>query len=155
MSIPLLDLQRIATNFAPHSILLVTPPDHPLAASLADRPEVLRVDATNLLEGKTDMPPRRRLALVADTLEHLSASRGETLIALLRDRLAETLYCLADPEQWPAPRMLALGLQPFDVYPRDGGAALYHFDLYDYKRTPDWLNPCNWANPEQWNKHRW
>lgn len=152
---PLLDLQRIATELAPCSTLLVAPSGHTLAATLADQSSVLRVDATDLLDGEAHDMPRRRLALVADTLEHLPANRGEILIALLRDRLAETLYCLAVADRWPAARMLALGLRPLSVYPRAGGMALYHFDLYDYKRTPDWLNPRHWANPEMWDKHRW
>ncbi len=32
---------------------------------------------------------------------------------------------------------------------------VYLFDIETYKRTPDWLNARNWANPEMWDKHRW
>lgn len=151
---PLDHLQRIATELAPSSMLLVMPAAHPLAGRFADRPGCLRCDAAALLDGEYALP-RQRLALLADTLEHLPPSQGEALLALLRDRLAETLYCLADPAQWPAARMLALGLHPVGTYPGANGAALYHFDLYDYKRTPDWLNPRHWANPGLWDKHRW
>ncbi|MGM8884459.1 DUF6231 family protein [Psychrobacter sp. 1U2] len=33
--------------------------------------------------------------------------------------------------------------------------ALWQFNLYDYKRLPNWLNSKYWANPENWDKHRW
>lgn len=32
---------------------------------------------------------------------------------------------------------------------------IYQFNLFDYKRLPDWLNSKFWANPEHWNKFRW
>jgi hypothetical protein len=149
------DLQRIAVELAPCSTLLVAPPEHPLTERLAGLSEFRRIDARGLL-AEPDELPRQRLGLVAGALEHLPASEGEALLALLRDRLAETLYCLAEPAQWPAARMLALGLRPLGTYPQvGGGMALYHFDFYDYKRTPDWLNPRHWSNPELWDKHRW
>ncbi|MEC9444900.1 MAG: DUF6231 family protein, partial [Pseudomonadota bacterium] len=34
-------------------------------------------------------------------------------------------------------------------------AALWQFNLYDYKQLPNWLNADYWANPENWGKHRW
>lgn len=152
---PLQDLQRIADDLAPCSTLLVAPPEHPLAERLAVLSEVCRIDARELLAGADELP-RQRLGLIAGALEHLSASEGDALLALLRDRLTETLYCLAEPTQWPAARMIALGMRPLGTYPQAGGGmALYHFDLYDYKRTPDWLNSRHWANPGLWDKHRW
>lgn len=33
--------------------------------------------------------------------------------------------------------------------------ALWQFNLYDYKRLPNWLNSKYWANPENWDKRRW
>ncbi len=32
---------------------------------------------------------------------------------------------------------------------------LWQFNLYDYKKRPNWLNADYWANPENWGKHRW
>jgi hypothetical protein len=32
---------------------------------------------------------------------------------------------------------------------------ILYFDIRQYKETPDWLNPRNWAHPERWNKYRW
>lgn len=36
-----------------------------------------------------------------------------------------------------------------------GSATLWQFNLYDYKQLPNWLNADYWANPENWDKHRW
>ncbi|MGP9514654.1 DUF6231 family protein [Psychrobacter sp. AOP5-CZ1-12] len=36
-----------------------------------------------------------------------------------------------------------------------GLATLWQFNLYDYKQLPNWLNADYWANPENWDKHRW
>ena len=151
---PLHDLARIALELAPCPTLLVAPASHPLRERLAGRTELTHLSA-EALPAEASRLPRQRLALVVDTLEHLPAARAQSLIAVLRDRLSETLYCLAEPAAWPPERMLALGLRPLGHYPQPGAPGLYHFDLYDYKRTPDWLNARNWANPEQWNKHRW
>lgn len=152
---PLQDLCRIAAELAPRDTLLVAPAGHPLTEALGETGPFEQLDASELLL-QPDAPARRRLVLVAGALEHLPAQRGEQLLALLRDRVAETLYCLADAGQWPAHRMLALGLRPLGTYPRGSrGTALYHFDLFDYKRTPDWLTPRHWANPELWDRYRW
>ncbi|MEN6670124.1 DUF6231 family protein [Psychrobacter sp. B38] len=34
-------------------------------------------------------------------------------------------------------------------------AKLWQFNLYDYKKLPNWLNADYWANPENWDKNRW
>ena len=37
----------------------------------------------------------------------------------------------------------------------DSKITLWQFNLYDYKRLPNWLNNKYWANPDNWDKHRW
>ena len=70
----------------------------------------------------------------------------------------------------------AYGLSPFDILQEtilesnlvipanhktkpsitsDTTVKLWQFNLYDYKRLPDWLNNKHWANPENWDKRRW
>ncbi|OBS08039.1 DUF6231 family protein [Acidihalobacter prosperus] len=154
MSDPLADLERLASTHPADALLLIAPADHPLSRRLAASGIRPCADARRLL----DHPPPRRypLVLIAGSLETLSRTAGERLIAALRDIHADTLYCLVDADTWPAPDMAALGLRAVGVYPRAAGRlALYHFDLYDYKRTPDWLNARFWAHPERWDKTRW
>ncbi|AOV18026.1 hypothetical protein BJI67_14000 [Acidihalobacter aeolianus] len=151
MTDPLDDLERLALSAPSGATLLIAPAGHPLAERLQVHDGSTAQTAQSLLSN----PPQRRyaLALLADGLDDLSSDDGRRLIAGLRDLYAETLYCLASSERWPTPSMLALGLRPLASYP--SSLALYHFDLYDYKRTPDWLNSRHWANPERWDKARW
>ncbi|SNT69691.1 DUF6231 family protein [Psychrobacter sp. LV10R520-6] len=63
----------------------------------------------------------------------------------------------------------AYGFTPFDILseqpamlnnatdPMESSKSLtlWQFNLYDYKKLPNWLNADYWANPENWDKHRW
>lgn len=44
---------------------------------------------------------------------------------------------------------------PSDALVEQLSLSLWQFNLYDYKRLPNWLNSKYWANPENWDKHRW
>ena len=60
------------------------------------------------------------------------------------------------PEGWRHADMVALGLTPIaGPEAAHGATRLYAHDVGSYKPTPEWLNPGDWANPEQWNKRRW
>ena len=151
---PITGLVKLASALSADEILLIAPPEHTLSQRLMAAGGPKPTDAGTL----TTHPPdkRYRLALVAGYLEILPQGNCEHLISSLRDLYAETLYCLTDPAIWPAIKMAALGLRPVGIFPKDTGRlALYHFDLYDYKRTPDWLNAKYWAHPERWGKTRW
>lgn len=151
---PFADLERLALSQPSDQLLLLAPREHPLCQRLLTQGGPMPTDALDLLA----RPPAHRypLALMAGCLETLPQATGERLIAALRDLYAEEIYCLAAPDLWSAPRMVALGMRPLGVYPQPAkGLALYHFDLYDYKRTPDWLNARHWAHPERWEKTRW
>ncbi len=52
---------------------------------------------------------------------------------------------------------LHLAKNDLDIDSLDTGSkmTLWQFNLYDYKRLPNWLNNKYWANPENWDKHRW
>ncbi|WP_350557625.1 DUF6231 family protein [Psychrobacter sp. CAL346-MNA-CIBAN-0220] len=68
----------------------------------------------------------------------------------------------------------AYGFTPFDILNNEGSTRddhtaeylppsstpinsirLWQFNLYDYKKLPNWLNSKYWANPENWGKERW
>ncbi|WP_201594136.1 DUF6231 family protein [Psychrobacter vallis] len=68
----------------------------------------------------------------------------------------------------------AYGFTPFDILNEHGlkvdesnqtilpssltssaSTTLWQFNLYDYKKLPNWLNADYWANPENWGKRRW
>ena len=37
----------------------------------------------------------------------------------------------------------------------DNKLGLFKYNINDYKKTPEWLNSDNWANPEMWGKYWW
>lgn len=160
------DLRRLVAEHAPESLLAVLP--HPRALfreylKAHPRCGLEQVSGPDLVQGRRRIEPCR-LAVVADTLEHLDKGQAQILIARLRDIYCATLFVLvplgADrPElksHWEPTELVALGLQPVKSYPCEGRPLhLYRFDLRDYKHTPDWLSPRHWANPEMWDKARW
>jgi len=161
------ELRRLAAEMVPESLLAVVPDAETLFADYLKahpRCRLAQVSGPALAQGSARITPCR-LAVVADTLEHMGKGQAQILIARLRDLYCATLYALvrvgADwpglESHWNATELLALGLQPVKRYPCAGGRSLhlYRFDLQDYKHTPEWLNPRHWANPERWDKARW
>lgn len=98
--------------------------------------------------------PRAAAAVVAkDWLAKADSTQATRTIAALRDLQAEVVIavagedCVITATQWRA-----LG---FRVHQHTSEATIHAFNLFDYKRRPDWLNPRHWANPELWDKYRW
>lgn len=93
--------------------------------------------------------------------ETFQASPALTIPALaaLRDIHARIswLYFQAETAQpdWHINEFLALGFRQLKTYDSPASIHLLYYDIYDYKHTPDWFGPKNWANPEQWDKNRW
>lgn len=143
-------LDRLAEE-APARVLLVAPPDHPLRAALVERLPRAVLDVAT-----ADALPAQRydVALVAATLETLSAAAARALLAALRDRLAAHVVLWLDTARAAVDEetLRALG---YRILARDGAQLQGGFDLYDYKDRPDWLNARNWAHPELWEKYRW
>lgn len=151
---PVADLERLANALPNDGVLLIAPPEHALSLKLKSSGGPNARDASSLFTSPPDK--RYQMAILAGYLDTLQPKTGERLIAALRDLYAESLYCLASPTLWPAMKMAALGLRPLGFYPdHTDQLALYYFDLYDYKRTPDWLNAKFWAHPERWGKAHW
>lgn len=72
------------------------------------------------------------------------------LLASLRDRGNRPVIVYLDKSVDDRMKMIALGYKASSP-----NEPVYQFDIHDYKQTPDWLNPRNWANPELWDKYRW
>ncbi len=109
------------------------------------------LEALHALSADTRYP----LAIVAADLEQLQAMSRDGRLAALRDLHARRLVIIPtgsarDRRDESESLLRALGLRPL----REGHGVWYH-DLYDYKETPDWLNPRFWANPELWDRYRW
>lgn len=144
-------LRQLAAG-TPGPVLLVAPPGHPLLSRLRQR---LPGTDVQWAGDPARLPDRRfALALVAGSLEPLTAAAARELLAALRDRLAAHVVVWIDTGRSPLDdsALRALG---FRLHARDGAQLLCGFDLADYKDRPDWLNPNHWAHPELWGKFRW
>lgn len=155
------DLTRLAESLAPESVMVVCANDTALAEEIRarlPRTPLTRLPADAIRDGMAGVT-RHELVLVPDALGRLSREDATHLIASLRDLYSETLYVLlpfGDTGAWTGRELVALGLERVRSYPHgDGNSHLYRFNLKDYKKTPDWLNPRYWANPEMWDKARW
>ncbi len=152
-------------KLAPASLLTVMPDAEAVFSGyLQQHPTIDFAALTGSELLSSDFHKRYRLALVDNTLEYMRKQDGAALIAKLRDIHAEILYVIIPTgpgwtnlqTTWNAADMIALGLRQDARYgPDDKGKQLYHFDIYDYKITPDWLNSQHWSNPQMWNKARW
>ena len=97
--------------------------------------------------------------VVCDTLEWLSRTDGEQMIARLRDIHSKLLWVLvpsSNSDSFGPADAVAHGLRM--VNPAKFASCsvqFYEFGFEFYKPVPQWLNSENWANPDRWNKDRW
>lgn len=106
------------------------------------------------------------LAVAANIFEHADHMTGTNIISRLRDVVSKQ-FCIAlavgssqinnqPTTTWQLGDLFALGLQRvanYKHYKQTFG--LFKFNINNYKKTPDWLNADNWANPEMWGKYSW
>ncbi|MGH8503859.1 MAG: DUF6231 family protein [Gammaproteobacteria bacterium] len=160
------DILQIVDRLRPPSLLALMPEREPLRRELARRvpgPACTFVCADQLLSEDFTVE-RSRLAIVAGVIERLNKRKAGKAIARLRDLYAQVMYALVPvgdtwpglASHWTNEELIAYGLRQARQYTVEGRALiLYHYDIYDYKLTPDWLNSRYWANPERWEKQRW
>lgn len=105
-----------------------------------------------------ELQARFDLAIVANLIEHQDKNFARRIVSRLRD-VSSKQFCVCLPlleEGWQLHDMLALGLQRVAEYDADQQRfGLFKYNLSEYKKTPDWLNADNWANPEMWGKYSW
>ncbi|MGB1952163.1 MAG: DUF6231 family protein [Marinobacter sp.] len=105
------------------------------------------------------LPQTQDLALITDTLEHLSHEQGELLLGQLRNYGTHQIAVIsADDGRWAFTDFIGLGFQRQAVVTESGPSSdrtlyTYNIDSYNHKRK--WNNPDNWANPEMWGKAWW
>lgn len=102
------------------------------------------------------------VAIAVDLFEHLSKVKGQQTLSRLRDVLSPQ-YCICLPlskqvskDQWHLTDLFSFALSKvssYDAKPNHYG--LFKYNIKDYKKTPDWLNADNWANPNMWGKYWW
>lgn len=99
------------------------------------------------------------LGLCINQLDQANKQEGMRILARLRDTYCKQ-FCVnlvldADSD-WQFTDLLSLGLTRVNQYrSSEAASSLFKYSIDSYKRTPDWLNADNWANPEMWGKYWW
>jgi len=107
-----------------------------------------------------DEEARFDVAIAMDLFEHVDKPTGAQVLSRLRDVLSAQ-YCVCLPlgnstNDWQLNDLFSFALKRVASYTHNGKEyGLFKYNIGDYKRTPDWLNAENWANPNMWNKYRW
>ena len=107
---------------------------------------------------------RYDVGIVADAVEYLDKDQSGQLIASLRD-LHTTRFVMVVrmgdkwdrlKSVWQTVDLLGYGMKLVNRYSFDDKPIhVYKYDISTYKKTPEWLNSKNWANPQLWDKFRW
>ncbi len=167
------DLETLLDNCAPDRILIVgdqqqlVGKDYEQQRQLIHKPcDVVRINNDITLDHPA-LKDRYDLAIVTETLESLSQTTSQQLLGRLRDLCSPRLAVIVNLNHcdWQAHDLLAFGLIRINQYPAkdeptvsdrsDKPVVIYHYNIDSYKKTPDWFNAKNWANPDLWNKFWW
>jgi len=115
-----------------------------------------QIDEMKALEHAFDV------AIAINWFEHVDKRVGAQTLARLRDVLSPQ-YCICLPlkdsvsdDGWHLTDLFSFALSKVASYQADGlEYGLFKYNINDYKKTPDWLNADNWANPQMWGKYWW
>ncbi len=147
-------------------LLIVLPDDDALFCELSGhypKLRVTRLTGDKLVASVVNIEPKH-IGIVAHTLEYMSKQSAGTVISRLRDLYCKIFYAIVPvgsewtglQTHWEPSELIAYGLRRIKVHPLNGKSLqIYNYDWYNYKTTPDWLNPKHWANPHRWDKMRW
>ena len=102
------------------------------------------------------------VAIALDLFEHIEKTKGMQVLSRLRDVLCSQ-YCVCLPlstkassTRWQLTELFSFALSKVSSYQNSETTyGLFKYNINDYKKTPDWLNSDNWANPHMWGKYRW
>lgn len=111
------------------------------------------IDVSNVVFSK-----RYDIAIISEVIESGNKQNAEQIIGRLRDLCSPRIIIFANlsNSQWQDYDLYGFGFNKYNQYKSDNTQfALYQHNIDSYKRTPDWFNPKNWANPEMWNKFWW
>ena len=168
------DIETLINVAQPTSILLIGNQKSDFLDSYLEQKKLLNQEckitkiSTNeitLLENTE----RHDVGIVIDLFEHIDKQTGIQILSKLRDLLCHQ-YCIclaistqndiADSTKWQLSDMFGFALERVAIYAdsmpdQKLQTGLFKYNINDYKKTPDWLNSDNWANPEMWDKYWW
>lgn len=162
----LFDLEALINEAQPTSILWLGEAQPKLLENYLAQCDLLGIDvaitfvAQDEIDSLYEMQQRFDLGIAFSVIDELDKTQAVRLISRLRDVLCQQ-FCinlctteLSASSPWQLTDMIGLGMRKVADY-SPISTSLYKYSIDSYKRTPDWLNADNWANPELWGKYRW
>lgn len=162
----LFDLEALLNEAQPRSILWLGEPQAAVLESYLAHCKLLNIEIEvahfphHELGELQHLQRRFDLGIALDIFPYLDKPVGVQLISRLRDLMCQQ-FCLNistseldESYDWHLTDLIGLGLRKVADYPASN-TSLFKYSIDSYKRTPDWLNADNWANPELWGKYRW
>lgn len=163
------DIETLINVAQPTRILLLGDCDSDFLSGYLEQKKLLRQDCLVNHINCSDIDQLWQLdtsfdvAIGLNLFEHLNKNKGMQVLSRLRDVLSSQ-YCIAlpvtkniDSEQWHLTDLFSFALSKVASYDKSNQPeiGLFKYNLNDYKKTPDWLNANNWANPQMWGKYWW
>lgn len=164
----LFDIETLINSAQPRRILVLGNIDPAFLNEYTAQKKILNQECeithikTNSVEEIWQLEQRFDVGLVLNLFEHIDQHKGNQVLARLRDVLTSQ-YCIALPlshqsptSRWQLTDLFSFALSKVAEY--DNGTprlTLFKYNIADYKKTPDWLNANNWANPQLWGKYWW
>lgn len=97
-------------------------------------------------------------AVIADHLEHYTATEGKEHLAAIRNALVPSILVLVREHTpgWTDADFYGLGFRHTARFPhKDGTLLAYEYHIATYNPKRDWNNSRFWANPENFGKYWW
>ena len=163
------DIETLINVAQPTRILLIGDCDPAFLSAyqeqktLLQQPCTLKTIACQGIEQLWSEEEAYDTAIVVNLFEHLDKNKGMQVLSRLRDVLSPQ-YCIALPvtksmntPEWHLTDLFSFALSKVSGYSHENQPeiGLFKYNINDYKKTPDWLNADNWANPQMWGKYWW
>ena len=170
------DIETLINVAQPRRILLLGDCDEAFLQNYIQQRAVLKQNCSithlrpNQLNDFNALEQAFDAAIAINWFEHFDKRIGTQALARLRDVLSPQ-YCICLPldtssqngpenkgenEGWQLTDLFSFALSKVASYNEDEiEYGLFKYNLDDYKKTPDWLNSDNWANPQMWGKYWW
>jgi len=158
------DIQSLLETICPLKVLIVGESLYGIAdeysaqcASIHRDISVTKVDKATEIANNV-YSDRYDFAVIGEVTESTSKQHSQQVLSRVRNFCAPQMIIAVNlnNSEWSMHDFLAIGLAKFTEHKSDGeNSILYQYNIDTYKKTPDWFNSENWANPEMWGKHWW
>lgn len=164
------DIETLVNVAQANSILLLGDVDSDFLENYKNQKAIIQQDIklthirTADVQSLWQLQERYDVAIAIDLFEHIDKTQGQQILSRLRDVLCPQ-YCVCLPinnrmssDSWHLTDLFSFALSKVSSYESDSpnsSLMLFKYNISDYKKTPDWLNADNWANPNMWGKYWW